>query len=98
MQEKKKFYAISPVADIVELCEFDGTFDEGEGFSMGMPIRWKYPNNCTPIQVLGKLRDYDENFVPFLAKALEITGADEIWCVGIPGGNEDWYDKSEVRA
>jgi hypothetical protein len=78
--------AFVPVEDVVELCTFDGTFDEGEGMSMGHPINWKYPKNAISIWTLGSLRDYESHlndWLKFIFK--ENPQANQIYVEGLQG-------------
>lgn len=93
---KKKHYAIVPCEGTANLCEFDGTFDEGEGFSMGHPIRWKYPNNATPIQKICSLATYDDD--PFAVASGIVAVHPEIKEIYLEGiSDSGWYSREDLE-
>jgi len=86
-----------PVNSIVELCVFDGTFDEGEGMSMGEPITWKYPNNATPIEVKGRLMDYETDLFKWLKEIFQkYPKASKVYVEGLKGYT-GYYSREDVK-
>lgn len=92
-----KNLCLVPTGDSVELCRFDGTFDEGEGESMGEPVKWKYPKNAYPFRTMGPLSQYNNKVGDWVREALQTPGAkNEVYVDGLPG-HTGWWDKEGPR-
>ena len=68
---KKVEYALIPCGSKIELCSFNGTFDEDEGMSMGEYIQWKNPNNAKIVKTVAALEDYDKDCYSIISRVLE---------------------------
>jgi hypothetical protein len=94
-KEEKKYYALIPCEDKVFVCEFDGTFDEGEGMSMGYPIQWKNPNITKEIMLACMLNGYKENVDYWVKFIMQEYHVDEVYVEGLIGGS-GWWTKEDV--
>lgn len=93
---KERHFALVPCADHVDLCEFDGTFDEGEGVSMGEPITWKDPKNATSLRTVALLSKYDDEPLEVLAEVFRMQPhINKIYLGGVPELT-GWYERGDV--
>jgi len=90
-------YAIIPVESRAELCEFSGKFYEGEGFSMGQPIRWKNPMDAIPIASVASLMDYDKKPFEIIKFVFErYAKIDKVYADGLACGRTGWYERQDM--
>lgn len=94
---KEKYYTIIPIKDQACLFEFDGTFDEGEGMSMGEPIMWKHPLNTVLISKICSLWKLDTYPMDVVKRVFNVNSdIDEIYLEGVKDYT-GWYKRSDVE-
>lgn len=90
-------YALIPVYDKCELHEFDGTFDEGESFAMGEPVKWKNPKNTRMLAIISGLDKYDKEPMEVLALLFKrYHYIDRIYLNALKD-KEGWYNRESIK-
>lgn len=85
---------ISHCDDGVYLCHFNGRFDEGEGTSMGDPVRWKNPDDCRIIERLGALSRAEGMMEDHIRYALKF--AEKVYVCGFGRQYEEWWTPEDL--